>query len=168
MHYVKPSDARLQDILLAIQTGSLLSDPNRMRMTSQDYYLRSPEEMARLFADIPEALSNTLLVAERCNLDLSFKGYHLPHFEVPEGFTAQSYLRMLCEEGLHAALRRPGRGCGCAPAAGVRAGHHPPHGLRHLLPDRVGPVPLRAEHGIWYNVRGSGTARLSPTPWASP
>jgi len=100
VHYVNRSDARLQDIMLCIQTGSLLSDPNRMRMTGDSFYLRSPEEMAALFPDQPDALKNTLLIAERCNLDLSKKGYHLPRFDVPEGFTPETYLRKLCEEGL--------------------------------------------------------------------
>ncbi len=99
-HYIYKEDARFQDILLAIQTGSLLTDPNRMKMTDQSYYLRTPQEMAELFADIPEALSNTLLIAERCQVDLSPHGYHLPHFDVPEGFTAQTYLRSICEEGM--------------------------------------------------------------------
>ncbi len=99
-HYINPEDARLQDIMLAIQTGSLLNDPNRMRMTDASYYLRSPQEMAQLFRETPQALANTLLIAERCNVDLRHKGYHLPLFPVPEGHTASSYLRMLCEEGL--------------------------------------------------------------------
>ena len=90
---------RLQDILLAIQTNALLTDPNRMRMTDDSYYLRTPQEMNVLFAEVPEALSNTLLIAERCNVDLSFKGYHLPDFPVPEGYTAETYLRHLCDEG---------------------------------------------------------------------
>lgn len=100
VHYIEKSDARYQDILLAIQTGALLADPNRMRMSNNTYYLRSPEEMASLFAEVPTALSNTLLIAERCNVDLGFKGYHLPHFSVPEGCTPESYLRDLCERGL--------------------------------------------------------------------
>ena len=65
VHYINPGDARYQDILLSIQTGSLLSDPNRMRMSGSTYYLRSPEEMSTIFAEVPEALSNTLLIAER-------------------------------------------------------------------------------------------------------
>lgn len=100
VHYINEADWRYQDIMLAIQTGSLLSDPNRMRMSSHTYHLRSKEEMERLFPGIPEAFSNTLLIAERCNVNLDSKGYHLPLFEVPEGFTAQTYLRKLCEEGL--------------------------------------------------------------------
>jgi DNA polymerase-3 subunit alpha len=100
VHYITQEDARLQDILLAIQTGCVLSDPNRMRMSDQSFYLRSPEEMSRLFSEIPEAISNTVLIAERCNIDLGFKGYHLPHFEVPVEFTPQTYLHKLCEKGL--------------------------------------------------------------------
>ena len=100
LHYINPEDAKLQDILLAVQTGSLLSDPKRMRMSDGTYYLRSPEEMAALFSDVPEAISNTLLIAERCELDLSRKGYHLPDFPLPEGLTAETHLRQLCEEGL--------------------------------------------------------------------
>ena len=61
--------------------------------------------MANLFAEVPESISNTLLIAERCEIDLDRKGYHLPHFEVPEGFTPQSYLLKLCEEGLETPLR---------------------------------------------------------------
>jgi DNA polymerase-3 subunit alpha len=99
VHYINQGDSRLQDILLAIQTNALLTDPDRMRMTDDSYYLRTPAEMSVLFAEVPEALSNTLLIAERCNVDLGFKGYHLPDFPVPEGFTAETYLRHLCNEG---------------------------------------------------------------------
>ncbi len=100
VHYVDREDARYQDILLAIQTGALLSDPNRMHMTGDTYYLRSPEEMAALFAEVPQSISNTVTIAERCNLHLERDEYHLPKFEVPEGFNAETYLRMLCEKGL--------------------------------------------------------------------
>jgi DNA polymerase-3 subunit alpha len=100
VHYINQDDARLQDIMLALQTGCVLSDPNRMRMSGQSFYLRSPEEMSSLFAEVPESISNTLLIAERCNIDLGFKGYHLPQFEVPESFTPQTYLKKLCEDGL--------------------------------------------------------------------
>jgi len=100
VHYIKPDDAKLQDILLAIQTGSTLSDPKRMRMDDPTYYLRSPQEMFDIFKEIPESLSNTLEIAERCNVNLDFTEYHLPHFPVPDGHTEESYLRHLCEQGL--------------------------------------------------------------------
>ncbi|MBT3187671.1 MAG: DNA polymerase III subunit alpha [Anaerolineae bacterium] len=100
VHYIKKDDAKLQDILLAIQTGALLKDEKRMRMDDPSYYFRSPQEMYDLFKEVPESLTNTLEIAERCNVDLDFKEYHLPHFDVPDGHTEESYLRHLCEKGL--------------------------------------------------------------------
>lgn len=100
VHYITPEDARFQDILLAVQTGCVLSDPNRLRMTDNSYYLRSPQEMMNLFSDVPGAIDNTLLIAERCDVDLGFKGYHLPIFDVPDGYTEETYLHKLCSEGL--------------------------------------------------------------------
>ncbi len=100
VHYINPEDARLQDVLLAIQTGSRLSDPKRMRMTDESYYLRPPQEMINLFSEIPGAIENTLEITERCQVNLDFQEYHLPNFPVPEGYTAQSYLKELCEQGL--------------------------------------------------------------------
>lgn len=100
VHYVDQADAEYQDILLAIQTGALISDQHRMRMNDDSYFLRSPAQMAALFADIPQALPTTLEIAERCNVDLKRTGYHLPLFEVPEGYTTSSFLRMLCDQGL--------------------------------------------------------------------
>ena len=99
-HYINQEDARLQDILLAIQTGSLLADPDRMRMDDDTYYLRSPEEMQDLFGHVPGAIENTLKIAERCEVDLNPTGYHLPLFTVPEDNTPKTYLRHLCEVGL--------------------------------------------------------------------
>ncbi len=98
-HYLRPDDASAQDVLLCIQTNTVITDPKRMRMDGSDYYLKSSEEMRAIWRELPEALANTLLVAERCNVDLSFKGYRLPLFPVPAGHTPQSYLRALCEEG---------------------------------------------------------------------
>ena len=100
VHYIHKEDARLQDVLLAIQTGSLLADPDRMHMDDDSYYLRSPQEMQDLFGDIPGAIENTLKIAERCHVDLNPTGYHLPLFTVPENYTTHTYLRQLCEAGL--------------------------------------------------------------------
>ncbi len=159
-HYVNPEDARYQDILLAIQTGSLLSDPNRMHMTDQSYYLRSPQEMSELFAEVPEAISNTLLVAERCNVDLSNKGYHLPRFPVPEGHTAETYLRELCEDGLR---RRYGEHFSDPP---VRERLEYELGIIHqmgfdayflIVWDLCREASRRS---IWYNARGSAAGSI--------
>ena len=100
VHYVRREDASAQELLLAIQTNNTMADANRMRMGGDDYFLMTPEEMARHLPEYPEALENTALVAEQCDVDLSFQGYHLPRFPVPDGHTAESYLRQRCEEGL--------------------------------------------------------------------
>lgn len=99
-HYIRAEEAIAQELLLCIQTGTTIDDPKRFQMSSRDYYLRSPEEMARLFGEIPEALMNTLAIAERCHVNLKRTQYHLPPFEVPPGYDTQSYLRHLCEEGV--------------------------------------------------------------------
>ena len=100
VHYVDKEDARFQDILLAIQTGAVLTDQNRMRMNGDTYYLRSPQEMAELFSFSPSSITNTVDIADRCNVNLDPSGYHLPLFKVPDGETAQTYLRKLCSKGL--------------------------------------------------------------------
>ena len=100
VHYTTPEEAAPHDVLLCIQTGSTVNESKRMRFSDKDYYLKSHEEMRRLFGDIPGALDNSLLIAEMCNVDLSTNGYHLPIFDVPEGIDAPGYLRRLCEEGL--------------------------------------------------------------------
>jgi len=99
-HYIRAEDAAAQELLLCIQTGTTMNDPKRMQMGSPDYHLRSPEEMAALFAHLPEALRNTMAIAERCSANLKYTGYHLPEFDVPPGYDTASYLRHLCEEEL--------------------------------------------------------------------
>ncbi len=160
VHYINQDDSRLQDILLAIQTNALLTDPDRMRMTDDSYYLRTPQEMSRLFAEVPEALSNTLLIAERCNVDLSFKGYHLPDFPVPEGFTAATYLRYLCEEG----ARKRYAGRATSPQVQERMDYE--LGVIHKMGFDayfliVWDLCRHArEHNIWYNARGSAAGSI--------
>lgn len=100
VHYVWPEEARFHDVLLCVQTGSLVRQTDRLRMSDDSYYMRAPEEMAALFGEVPEALSNTVRIAEMCEVHLDFDSHHLPPFEVPGGFTPQTYLRHLCEQGL--------------------------------------------------------------------
>lgn len=100
VHYARREETNIHDVLLCIQTGKTVTEPNRMRMDGDTYYLRSAEEMAALFSEVPEALTNTLRVAEACELELEFGHYRLPLFQVPEGYDVQSYLLHLCEEGL--------------------------------------------------------------------
>lgn len=100
LHYVRQQDADAQDVLLCIQTASTVDEPDRMRFPNNNFYLKSYDEMAQLFADCPEALANTQKIAERCNVKLEFGHLLLPEFPVPEGYDAASYLRYLCDESL--------------------------------------------------------------------
>ena len=160
VHYVDREDAELQDIMLCVQTGSLQSDPDRMRMTDPSYYMRSSQEMQQLFGEVEGALSNTLLIADRCDVDLDFKGYHLPDFEVPEGFAPDSYLRSLCETGLR---KRYGS-------------HTNDPEIRERLDYELGIIHkmgfdayflivwdlcrFAREENIWYNARGSAAGSI--------
>ncbi len=100
VHYVREEDHQAHDLLLCIQTNTTVNDPNRMKMQGSGYHLRSPEEMAALFSEVPQALSNTLEIAERCDLAFDYDTLHLPPFDVPEGHTPEDYLAQLCCEGL--------------------------------------------------------------------
>lgn len=100
VHYVKREDAAAQDALLCIQTGKFVDEENRMKMQTNEFYLKDGDEMASLFAVCPESISNTLEVAEKCNVDFEFGKIHLPSYDVPLGKTNVQYLRELCEEGL--------------------------------------------------------------------
>ena len=99
VHYIFEEDAAAHDILLCIQTGKKVSDQDRMRYEGGQYFLKTEAEMAELFPYAPEALENTHKIAERCNVEIEFGVQKLPHFDVPEGFTAWEYLQHLCEEG---------------------------------------------------------------------
>jgi DNA polymerase-3 subunit alpha len=99
-HYLEAHHGRAHEALLCIQTGVTLHDPNRWRFSTQEFYVKSAEEMALVFADIPEACRNTLAVAERCNLTLEFNRFHLPRYVVPDGHTLESYLQELARAGL--------------------------------------------------------------------
>ena len=104
-HYLKRDDARYHDILLCIQTGKTFNDPNRMRFTGQSYYFKTPEEMEAAFTELPEAISNTIEIAERCNLELNLGEYHLPEFPLPKGETLETRLEKKSREGVEERLR---------------------------------------------------------------
>ena len=101
VHYTYADDVEAHDILLCIQTGKKKSDEDRMRYEGGQFYLKSEEEMASLFKYAPQALENTHKIAERCNVTFEFGVTKLPNYEVPEGYTAWTYLKELCEDGLH-------------------------------------------------------------------
>ncbi len=98
-HYLTQADARAQEVLMCIQTGKTLSDPNRMKFPSDQFYFKSYEEMLAVFGEIPEALARTLEIAERCTVHLEKKQHVFPHFEVPAGETLDSFFERMTREG---------------------------------------------------------------------
>lgn len=100
VHYLKREDALVHDVLLCIQTGKTIDDEDRMKFPTNEFYLKSYDEMLDLFGYVKEALDNTVWIGERCNVTLDFHTLHLPKYEVPEGYTNVEYLKKLCIEGL--------------------------------------------------------------------
>ena len=100
VHYTYADDAEAHDILLCIQSGKKLSDENRMRYEGGQYYVKSEEEMRKLFPYATQAIDNTQKIADRCHVEIEFGVTKLPHFEVPEGYDSWTYLNKLCHEGL--------------------------------------------------------------------
>ena len=98
-HYITREDAKTQDVLMAIQMGKTVDDPTRMKFETDEFYIKSRKEMEELFPNHPEALDNSVKIAERCKVDFEFGKYHLPVFDVPQGYTAKEYLQKLCDDG---------------------------------------------------------------------
>jgi len=100
VHYLEHEQHKAHDALLCIQTQSMLNEPNRMRMQSDQFYFKNPDIMKKEFDWIPNAITNTVEIAEKCNLELEFDKIHLPRFDPPVGKTKEEYLRELCDKGL--------------------------------------------------------------------
>ena len=98
-HYIRREDAVAQDVLMCIQTGKTLDDPRRMKFETQEFYIKSEDEMRALFPEHPEAIENTVKVVEQCRMDFEFGTYHLPEFQYPEGYNADSWFDKLCADG---------------------------------------------------------------------
>ncbi|MBN2225700.1 MAG: DNA polymerase III subunit alpha [Deltaproteobacteria bacterium] len=105
-HYMKRADAAAHEALLCIQTGKTISDPGRIRMTTDEFYVKSPEEMIRAFSELPEAITNTLVVAERCTFAFSFGTFQFPEYRVPEGEDINAYFEKEVRQGFD---RRSGK-----------------------------------------------------------
>lgn len=101
VHYLNKDDAKSHDVLLCIQTGKTVNDENRMKFPSDEFYLKSPDEMAALFPENKDALENTVEIANRCNVDIKFHDLHLPDFSVPSEYTHEEYLKKLAVEGMY-------------------------------------------------------------------
>ena len=164
VHYVLAEDYDPHDTLLCIQTSAVKRDPNRMRMSDPSYHLTSKEDMWRYFGDIRngEPLLNTRLIAEMCEVDLDFEGYHLPVFPVPPGYTTETYLRHLCEKGLR---WRFGENALNDPTLRKRLNHE--LAIIHTMGfDTYFLIvwdlcEYAREADIWWNVRGSGAGSLA-------
>ena len=158
VHYARREQAEIHDVLLCIGTGKTVNEPRRMRMDGDTYYIRTAEEMAGIFGETPEALTNTLRIADMCNVELDFGTYHLPPFDVPEGHDAPSYLRALCEEGFAKRYSN----------AGLRERERLEYELDIIHQMGFDTYFLivwdlcrfSRERGIWYNVRGSGNSSI--------
>ena len=100
IHYLKKEDAKYQDVLMCIQMEKKVDDPDRMKFETEEFYIKSPEEMMSLFEYVPQAIENTEKIAKRCNVDFDFDTRHLPAYAVPDGKDAFEYLRELCQSGL--------------------------------------------------------------------
>jgi DNA polymerase III subunit alpha len=161
VHYINQADWRLQDILLAIQTGALVRDTSRFHMTDDTYYLRTPDEMRSLFGDIPGAIENTVSIAERCNVDLNPNGYHLPVFPVPEGQTAESYLKCLCEDGFAKHYQNSTRETQARERLEyeLKIIHEMGFDAYFLIVWDL--CHFARKTGIWYNTRGSASGSLA-------
>jgi len=100
VHYLAKDNARAHEALLCIQTQTTLDDPNRMRLQTDEFYFKSPQEMKKLFSEFPGAVENTIEVAQKCNLELDFSAVHLPHFKPPDGMSRTKYLHWLVMDGM--------------------------------------------------------------------
>ena len=107
VHYISKDDVDAQEVLMCIATGKTLADDKRMRQHTDQLYLKTEEEMAKLFLHAPEALSNTELIAKRCNVEFELGVYHLPTFHVPDGWSARDYLRRQCDKGVRELYGEP-------------------------------------------------------------
>lgn len=158
VHYIHRDEAAVQDILLCIQTNATVQDEKRLKMSDDSLYLKTPEEMRNLFADMPEALQSTMRIADACDLSIEFDRLRLPHYPTPNGEDADAYLSQLCQEG----FRR------LYPDAGEAA--------RRRLEDELDVIKktqfanyflvvmditsYAREHGVLFGVRGSAAGSV--------
>ncbi|RLC66695.1 MAG: DNA polymerase III subunit alpha, partial [Chloroflexi bacterium] len=163
VHYIRRDQAEAHDVLLCIGTSKTVNEPNRMQMSDPSYYMRSAEEMEQLYRHVPQALENTLKIAEQCDVELQFAPpYHLPEFPVPAGWsTSEEYLRHLCYQGL---VWRYGEEQAQAPHVIERLEYelNVIHSMGFddyfLIVWDLGEAAK--ERDIWWNVRGSGAGSV--------
>ncbi len=158
VHYVRREHASIQDVLLCVQTSSTVGQTDRMRMSDDGYYLKSRDEMATMFGELPEALDNTLSIAERCEFSLGKRQYHLPQFPVPDGTDSQAYLRRLCEAGLSRLFGEASEPVRQRLDYELRVIHQMGFDDYFLIVWDL--VDQARKRDIWWNVRGSGAGSM--------
>ena len=157
VHYAAPEDVGAHEVLLCIQTGTTITDPDRMRI-GRTFYMRTEAEMRALFAELPEAISSTAEIAERCELAFEFNAYKLPVFAVPGGETAETFLAALCERGL-------GERYGATEAVHRERLAYELEVIHAMGFDDYFLIVwdlcrFARDQGIWWNVRGSGAGSI--------
>ncbi len=158
VHYINKADASSHELLLCIQTNTSIYDEKRLKMAGDFFYLKSPEEMINLFADLPQAIENTCYIADMCQLELDFSKLHLPQVELPKDRTADSYLSELCWQGLKQRYAKP------APEIEQRLNYELEVIRKTQLADYFlvvwDIVSFAKRQNILYGVRGSAAASL--------
>jgi DNA polymerase-3 subunit alpha len=159
VHYIDKQDAPAHELLLCIQTNTSVYDEKRLKLAGDFFYLRSPEEVEELFADLPQAVENTQAIADMCQLELDFTKLHLPHVELPQSRKADDFLAELCWQGLEKRYPRPG--------SGVK--EQLSHELDVIRKTKFADyflvvwdiISFARERGIYFGVRGSAAASLA-------
>ncbi len=157
VHYARKEDVGAHEVLLCIQTGKTITDPDRIRI-GETYYMRSTEEMRELFSELPQAIANTAAIAERCNVEFEFGKYKLPVFHVPEGETTTGYLSRLCREGLAARYGEITDDITTRLNYELDVIHE--MGFEDYFLIVWDLCRFSREQGIWWNVRGSGAGSI--------
>jgi DNA polymerase-3 subunit alpha len=159
VHYVDKQDAPAHELLLCIQTNTSVYDEKRLKLAGDFFYLKSPEEVAQLFADLPQAVENTQAIADMCQLELDFAKLHLPHVELPQGRKADDFLAELCWQGL--GKRYPEPGSEVKERLSYELDVIQKTKFAHYFLVVWDIISFARERGIYFGVRGSAAASLA-------
>jgi DNA polymerase-3 subunit alpha len=159
VHYIDKQDAPAHELLLCIQTNTSVYDEKRLKLAGDFFYLKSPEEVAQLFADLPQAVENTQVIADMCQLEMDFTKLHLPQVELPGGRNADDFLADLCWQGLEKRYQDPGSD------VKERLSHEldviQKTKFAHYFLVVWDIISFVREQGIYFGVRGSAAASLA-------
>jgi DNA polymerase-3 subunit alpha len=159
VHYVDKQDAAAHELLLCIQTNTSVYDEKRLKLAGDFFYLKSPEEVEQLFADLPDAVKNTQTVADMCQVELDFTKLYLPHVELPQGRSADDFLAELCCQGLEKRYREPGSEVKERLAYELDVIQKTKFAHYFLVVWDI--ISFAREQGIYFGVRGSAAASLA-------